>query len=538
MSQIARVLVADDEPDLIEDYQCALAIPAAGGSNLRLAELQDELFGPQGSSGSLPQVELVAVNQGEAAVQAIARGRDQSLPFSAAFLDVRMPPGMDGLEAAIKIREIDERLPIVIVTAYTDIQTIDLARKIPPADRLFVLQKPFHTTEIQQLAIALTARWELERAGDLDGPAASHAALRKLEELLRSLPGGVAVFDDDGRLVRMNGELETLFPDMKQQIRIGARYDALRDGISQRMLPDRVMKRSVSGPGEGSTQIGDRDGLAARRLIGNRWVMIAERSQASGSAVVQFHDITAMKTAEQQRSISTMMTHVSRFAEELVDRLEAGSRRVVKEAGPGGAEDLIEATRALLGDLIPVAQRQELTPRPAILDGLINEVVGAIAPRLSKSVAVETVSSISLWPVYVDCEHIKQALHALIVNAAESIDGEGSIYVEALNVRAGRDVVAELPGLKNGEYVCVRVTDNGSGMSPEIINRAFMPYFTTKDPKKHKGMGLTMAYSIVMQSGGHLFIDSDGHSETQIRLFFPKAPLAATASKKGAAGSH
>jgi signal transduction histidine kinase len=84
----------------------------------------------------------------------------------------------------------------------------------------------------------------------------------------------------------------------------------------------------------------------------------------------------------------------------------------------------------------------------------------------------------------------------------------------------------------------VRVTDNGSGMSPEIINRAFMPYFTTKDPKKHKGMGLTMAYSIVMQSGGHLFIDSDGHSETQIRLFFPKAPLAATASKKGAAGSH
>src|SRR5690606_35665173 len=136
----------------------------------------DELFGPQGSAASLPQVELVAVNQGEAAIQAIARGRDQSLPFSAAFLDVRMPPGINGLEAAIKIREIDERIPIVIVTAYTDIQTIDLARKIPPADRLFVLQKPFHTTEIQQLAIALTARWELERAGVFEGPAVDRDA--------------------------------------------------------------------------------------------------------------------------------------------------------------------------------------------------------------------------------------------------------------------------------------------------------------------------------------------------------------------------
>src|SRR3546814_14148419 len=78
------------------------------------------------------------VNQGEAAVQIVSSSRDRGLPFSAAFLDVRMPPGINGLEAAVKIREIDARLPIVIVTAYTDIQTIDLAKQIPPADRLFV----------------------------------------------------------------------------------------------------------------------------------------------------------------------------------------------------------------------------------------------------------------------------------------------------------------------------------------------------------------------------------------------------------------
>src|SRR3546814_19355386 len=106
-------------------------------------------------------------------------------------------------------------LPIVIVTAYTDIQTIDLAKQIPPADRLFVLQKPFHTTEIQQLAIALTARWELEQAGTQEVSSVDLEALRRLEEMVRNLPGGVAVFDDKERLVRMHGALQRLFPDFR-----------------------------------------------------------------------------------------------------------------------------------------------------------------------------------------------------------------------------------------------------------------------------------------------------------------------------------
>src|SRR3546814_3722532 len=139
-----------------------------------------------------------------------------------------------------------------------------------------------------------------------------------------------------------------------------------------------------------------------------------------------------------------------------------------------------------------------------MVDSLINEVVSAIAPRLPRSVALDTVSAIGLWPVYVDCEQIKRALGALITNAVEALAGKGSIYVKALNMRAGRETVLDLPGLKSGEYVCVRVTDNGCGMSPEIVSRDLMPYFTTKEGKTQQGMGLTTAYSIVTPYGGHL----------------------------------
>src|SRR3546814_11058140 len=92
----------------------------------------------------------------------------------------------------------------------TDIHTIELAKEIPPAGRLFVLQKPFHTTEIQQLAIALTARWELERASNPETTSADLASLRRVEELRRNLPGAVAVFDGYERRVRVNGMLGAL----------------------------------------------------------------------------------------------------------------------------------------------------------------------------------------------------------------------------------------------------------------------------------------------------------------------------------------
>lgn len=150
MSSPARILIADDEPDLIEDYQCALAVPDAGAANLRLVELQDELFGPQGSAGSLPQVELVAVNQGEAAIQAVARGRDQSLPFSAAFLDVRMPPGINGLEAGKRIRRLDQDVPIVFVSGYSDVSKGDLMQSVPPSSKVHYFSKPLSFSDLAQ----------------------------------------------------------------------------------------------------------------------------------------------------------------------------------------------------------------------------------------------------------------------------------------------------------------------------------------------------------------------------------------------------
>src|SRR3546814_16801305 len=106
---------------------------------------------------------------------------------------------------------------------------------------------------------------------------------------------------------------------------------------------------------------------------------------------------------------------------ELANRLGGARRRAFRGSDRGGSGELQQATQAVLEDLLPVAQRQKLAPRPAMLDGLVNEVVAAFGSRLPRSVALETVSSIGLWPVLVDGEQIKRALDAMVAKGVNAV---------------------------------------------------------------------------------------------------------------------
>ncbi|MBD3175019.1 MAG: response regulator [Armatimonadia bacterium] len=142
-----RILVADDEPDIQALYRAVL----------RAARHTRSGDGPVSTD-----YELTIRGQGEDAVSEVRASLDGDRPFALAFLDVRMPPGINGVEAARQIRELDPNIEIVIVTAYTDIDPDEIARTVPPAHRLLYLNKPFHPFEIRQLAAALTAKWFAE----------------------------------------------------------------------------------------------------------------------------------------------------------------------------------------------------------------------------------------------------------------------------------------------------------------------------------------------------------------------------------------
>jgi diguanylate cyclase (GGDEF)-like protein len=161
--QPIRVLVVDDEPAVLDAYRQVLGKAASSSADREaMDELRARLFvagaGTPTAAGSLPQrnqFEPVFCNGAEAAVAAVREACGACRPFAVVFLDMRMPPGPDGIWAAERIREIDPQVEIVICTAYSDVDPLEISRRVPPEDKLFYLQKPFHPHEVRQMALAL-----------------------------------------------------------------------------------------------------------------------------------------------------------------------------------------------------------------------------------------------------------------------------------------------------------------------------------------------------------------------------------------------
>ncbi len=164
--EMIRVLVADDEPHILDLYRGILG--DGGGPAPAASEMDDlaaRLFGGSAPESAAPQdrFEVVVCTQGDQAVEAAREAVNRGEPFAVAFLDVRMPPGIDGITTAERIRAIDTDVQIVIATAFSDTPPRDIAARVPPIDKILYLQKPFTPYEIEHGARALAAKWRRER---------------------------------------------------------------------------------------------------------------------------------------------------------------------------------------------------------------------------------------------------------------------------------------------------------------------------------------------------------------------------------------
>ncbi len=157
-----RVLIVDDEAEIRDAYRQSLREPGAGNRKSGLRDLQARLFNKVEGTPALATTpartktfDAVFCDQADAAVAAVEQALGGNQPFEVVFLDVRMPPGKDGVWAAARIRELDPAVEIVICTAYSDIDPSDIGGIVPPEEKLSYLQKPFHSHEVRQMTIAL-----------------------------------------------------------------------------------------------------------------------------------------------------------------------------------------------------------------------------------------------------------------------------------------------------------------------------------------------------------------------------------------------
>lgn len=154
-----RVLAVDDEKAVLRGYSSVLG-QSLGSAETALDGMEAELFGDERlTDPRLPRIELQLRLGGAAAVEAVRKAVLEGKPYAIAFMDVRMPPGMDGVGAAAQIRGIDAQIEIVFVTAYADLEAEVKALQIQPLDKLYFINKPFEGDHMRALTIALCQKW-------------------------------------------------------------------------------------------------------------------------------------------------------------------------------------------------------------------------------------------------------------------------------------------------------------------------------------------------------------------------------------------
>jgi PAS domain S-box-containing protein len=177
---------------------------------------------------------------------------------------------------------------------------------------------------------------------------------------------------------------------------------------------------------------------------------------------------------------------------------------------------------ALTHRLLAFSRRQALDPKPTRVNELVGSMTDLICRTAGPAIKVETDLQAALWMTFCDPNQLESALLNLANNARDAMPDGGTLRIAAANTTLDADNAAMYPGLRPGDYITVSVSDNGAGITPDVLARAFDPFFTTKPMGQGTGLGLSMVYGFATQSGGHVQILSQAGNGTTVRLTLPR----------------
>ena len=269
-----------------------------------------------------------------------------------------------------------------------------------------------------------------------------------------------------------------------------------------------------------------RDGQGrAVRMLGSMIDITDKREAQARERQSQKLAAVGQLTGGVAHDFNNLLTIILGNAELLIDALpDQQPLRQMAEVTASAAERGAELTRRLLA----FSRRQPLDPKPVDLNQLVSSMDAMLQRTLSANMEIELAGGEGLWTTEIDPGQFEVALLNLALNARDSMPRGGKITIETANAQLDQEYATAHEEVLAGQYVRVTVTDTGTGMDAETAERAFEPFFTTKEEGKGNGLGLSMVYGFVKQSGGHIKVYSEPGEGTAVRLYFPRALCAAS----------
>lgn len=314
---------------------------------------------------------------------------------------------------------------------------------------------------------------------------------------------GLPIIGQDGELIEWVG----VHTDITEQ---RAAEQALRDQAD-------VLARQVRHRERAEAQLRQLNETLENRVIEE----INERRQAE----------RALAQAQKMETIGKLTGGVAHDFNNLLQVVSGNLQLLGKDvAGNQRAEQRVANAMAgvsrgskLAAQLLAFGRRQALEPKVVNVTRFVQGMDDMLRRAIGEGVEIETIVGGGLWNTFIDPAQIENALLNLAINARDAMNGQGKLTIELGNAHLDDEYARTHEEVAPGQYVMLAVSDTGSGMSPEIIEKVFEPFFSTKSEGKGSGLGLSMVYGFVKQSGGHVKIYSEVDHGTTIKLYLPRA---------------
>jgi PAS domain S-box-containing protein len=457
---------------------------------------------------------VIAATGGEA----LEITREMKEAPAVALVDLQLPD-MDGIELIRRLREIAAMTEVVILTGNASIDSAVRALREHSNDYLV---KPVQPDNLVGTIERASERWQRRRAV---------LAMRESEERLRLIFDHVSdalfIADDSGRIIDANPaacalssqSLETIQTlTMSQVLPESSRLGAAEDSDTSSSDPSRITSHR-NGQGE------------------SRVLDVRSAAFAPGVLVYTVRDLTRQRKLEDQLVQAQKMEAVGQLAggvahdfNNLLTVIMSYSSMLLTDMGANDAtrgdiqeiSDAAQRAAALTRQLLAFSRKQVLQIRAVNVNAVVVDVERMLRRLIGEDILLTTHLDPDLALINADPGQLEQVLINLAVNARDAMPGGGDLTITTDNAELSEEHRERHLGAAPGKYVMLAVTDTGSGMTKEVQQRLFEPFYTTKGVGKGTGLGLATVHGIVKQCGGDVYVYSEIGHGTTFKVYFPR----------------
>ena len=542
-----RVLVIDDNPTIHADFRKILCLKPGEAA---LRKIEEVLFEESQPGAQTTSFALDSAYQGQEGLEMVKQALAENRPYALAFVDVRMPPGWDGVETIARIWEADPELQIVVCTAHSDYSWEELRAKVGQPDSLLVLKKPFDNVEVQQLTHALTKKWllklqvgfqmaELEtmvqrRTAEL---AQANASLTVTEERFSKafhaspIPSGIQTLrerrfvDVNQRLIRLTGySREELLDRTASDLFIWEQPELLDQWFERLARNEEVQEQATRVRNQSGALRDVLVSLSPVSLGGQPHVLLLAQDISERLLLER-----QLRQAQKMEGIGQLAAGVAHDFNNILTVIQGHAGMIENLLGEGSpcakstAQILKAASRAttLIRQLLMFSRKQVMQFRHLDLNESLTNSLAMIERLMGEHIQLDFRPGPGLPAIHADICMIEQIVMNLSVNARDAMSNGGRFDITTALVSVHRKAKPMDPEDRHGEFVCLTFTDTGCGMDTRIRGRIFEPFFTTKAVGKGSGLGLATVFGIVRQHRGWLEVESKPNTGTTFRLYFP-----------------